>query len=221
MLADDVRRGLEARPRWLPPKYFYDHAGSVLFERITELPEYYLTRVEEVIIRDVAPEVMRRARPRDIVELGPGSCRKVRFLFDAIGGRNDVRYVPFDVGRDGLAKAGGALLHDYPAVDVHAVIGDFRPEAYRHHAFYRTEASRIEMHLIATAPQRVRLRRLGLVVELAEAEGIWTESSYKFTRESTETMLAEAGLAIDAWYTDAEGRFGLVLARPLPPDAAR
>jgi L-histidine Nalpha-methyltransferase len=311
MLADDVRRGLAARPRSLPPKYFYDHAGSVLFERITELPEYYLTRVEEVIIRDVAPEVMRRVRPREIVELGPGSCRKVRFLYDVIGGRNDVRYVPFDVGRDGLAKAVGALIHDYPAVDVHAVIGDFerhlervpppvgrrlvlflgstignfdpparrtlliqigrllgpggrlllgvdlvknrgvleaayndaagvtrefnrnvlrvvnreldgdfRPEAYRHHAFYRTEASRIEMHLIATAPQRVRLRRLGLVVELAEAEGIWTESSYKFTRESTETMLAEAGLAIDAWYTDAEGRFGLVLAQPLSPNAA-
>src|SRR5256885_17185578 len=76
------------------------------------------------------------------------------------------------------------------------------------------------MHLIATAPQRVRLQRLGLVVELAEAEGIWTESSYKFTRESTETMLAEAGLAIDAWYTDAEGRFGLVLAQPLSPKAA-
>src|SRR2546422_10583822 len=91
---------------------------------------------------------------------------------------------------------------------------------FRSHAFYRTEASRIEMHLIATAPQRVRLQRLGLVVELAEAEGIWTESSYKFTRESTETMLAEAGLAIDAWYTDAEGRFGLVLAQPLSPNAA-
>src|SRR2546425_6727428 len=107
-----------------------------------------------------------------------------------------------------------------PRVVTRELDGDFRPEAYRHHAFYRTEASRIEMHLIATAPQRVRLRRLGLVVELAEAEGIWTESSYKFTRESTETMLAEAGLAIDAWYTDAEGRFGLVLAQPLSPNAA-
>src|SRR2546422_436995 len=101
MLADDVRRGLEARPRWLPPKYFYDHAGSVLFERITELPEYYLTRVEEVVIRDVAPEVMRRVRPREIVELGPGSCRKVRFLYDVIGGRNDGRYCPLAVGRGG------------------------------------------------------------------------------------------------------------------------
>jgi L-histidine N-alpha-methyltransferase len=305
MLADDVRRGLGARPRSLPPKYFYDHAGSVLFEHITALPEYYLTRVEEAIIREVASEVVRRVRPRDIVELGPGSCRKARLLLDVIGGRGDIRYIPVDVGRDGLAKAVGALIRDYPTLDVHAVVGDFerhlecvpppvgrrlvlflgstignfhpparrtllskirrllgpvgwlllgidlvkdrsvleaayddaagvtrefnrnvlrvvnreldgdfRPEAYRHHAFYRAEASRIEMHLIATAPQRVRLRRLGLVVDLAEGEGIWTESSYKFTRESTETMLAEAGLAIDAWYTDAEGQFGLVLARP-------
>ena len=304
MLADDVRQGLQARPRSLPPKYFYDHAGSALFDSITELPEYYLTRVEEAIVRDVAHEVVRRVRPRDIVELGPGSCRKARFFLDVVGGRGGVRYVPVDVGRDGLAKAVGALINDYPAVDVHAVVGDFerdlgrvpppvgrrlvlflgstignfdpparralliqirrllgpagrllvgidlvkdprvleaayndaagvteefnrnvlrvvnreldgdfRPDAYRHSAFYRTEASRIEMHLIATAPQRVRLRRLGLVVELAEAEGIWTESSYKFTRASAETMLAEAGLAMDAWYTDAEARFGLVLAR--------
>src|SRR2546426_2382065 len=115
MLADDVRRGLEARPRWLPPKYFYDHAGSVLFERITELPEYYLTRVEEVVIRDVAPEVMRRVRPREIVELGPGSCRKVRFLYDVIGGRHDPCVVPLHVGRGGLAKAVGAPLPHHPA----------------------------------------------------------------------------------------------------------
>src|SRR3989454_7191047 len=115
MLADDVRRGLEARPRWLPPKYFYDHAGSVLFERITELPEYYLTRVEEVIIRDVAPEVMRRVRPREIVELGPGSCRKVRFLYDVIGGRHAVRLVPLHGRRGGLPPARRALVPHHPA----------------------------------------------------------------------------------------------------------
>ncbi len=66
MLADDVRWGLEARPRSLPPKYFYGHAGSVLFECITELPEYYLTRVEEAIIRDVAREVV------NVVPSAPG-----------------------------------------------------------------------------------------------------------------------------------------------------
>src|SRR3989338_9470682 len=105
MLAEAVGRGLGARPRVLPPKYFYDHAGALLFERITALPEYYLTRVEEAILRDVAREVVERVRPRDIVELGPGSCRKARVLLDVLGGRDGVRYVPVDVGRDGLARA--------------------------------------------------------------------------------------------------------------------
>src|SRR2546429_4695679 len=128
MLADDVRRGLAARPRSLPPKYFYDHAGSVLFERITELPEYYLTRVEEVIIRDVAPEVMRRVRPREIVELGPGSCRKVRFLYDVIGGRKYVFLVPLHVGWGGLPKGGGALLPPHSAGGGPPGLGGLEPQ---------------------------------------------------------------------------------------------
>ena len=305
MLAEDVRRGLQGRPRSLPPKYFYDHAGALLFERITELPEYYLTRTEEAILRRVAGEVARRVRPRDLVELGPGFCRKVRLLLDALDGPGDIRYIPVDVGRDGLTGAVRGLIDDYPAIRAHAVVGDFerhldrvpppagrrlllflgstignfdpparqilltrmrqlldhggrlllgvdlvkdrrvleaayddaqgvtrefnrnvlrvlnraldgdfQPDAYRHHAFFNAEASRIEMHLVASADQRVHLRRLDLLVELAEGEGIWTESSYKFTRRSSEAMLAEAGLALDAWYTDDQERFGLVLARP-------
>src|SRR2546425_556345 len=74
-MAEDIRRGLTVRPRELPPKYFYDEAGSALFERITKLPEYYLTRAEELILRDVAEDLVGRLAPRDIVELGPGSCR--------------------------------------------------------------------------------------------------------------------------------------------------
>jgi L-histidine N-alpha-methyltransferase len=70
------------------------------------------------------------------------------------------------------------------------------------------------MHLIATAPQRVRLERLDLTLDFEKGEDIWTESSYKFTRESTEAMLGEAGLTLEEWYTDQEGRFGLALARP-------
>ena len=98
-----------------------------------------------------------------------------------------------------------------------AVDGNFRPAAYRHHACYAAEASRIEMHLIPVAPQRVELRGLDLVLDLAEGDGIWTESSYKFTRDSTAAMLADAGLALEEWYTDAARRFGLVLARPASP----
>ena len=77
-LADDVRRGLGAREKWLPPKYFYDGAGSALFERITRLPEYYLTRAEQALLDAHAPAILDDARPREIVELGAGSPAKLR-----------------------------------------------------------------------------------------------------------------------------------------------
>jgi L-histidine N-alpha-methyltransferase len=70
------------------------------------------------------------------------------------------------------------------------------------------------MHLVSRVRQGVRIPAASFATSFEPGDWIWTESSYKFTRESTETMLAEAGLAIDTWYTDAEGRFGLVLARP-------
>src|SRR5437016_4119150 len=74
-MAEDIRRGLTASPRQLPPKYFYDETGSALFERITELPEYYLTRAEDAILRDIAEDLARQLGPSDIVELGAGACR--------------------------------------------------------------------------------------------------------------------------------------------------
>src|SRR5262249_24269739 len=124
-MADDIRRGRTAQPRWLPPKYFYDEAGGALFERITQLPEYYLTRAEGSILCDLAEAPMRRLRPRDLLELGPGSCHKVRFLLDPLDRAVDVRYVAVDVGRDGLMQAATALADDYQSVHVHAVVGDF------------------------------------------------------------------------------------------------
>ena len=96
----------------------------------------------------------------------------------------------------------------------HVAGGDFDPERYRHHAFFNAEASRIEMHLIAEAAQRVRLERLDLTLDFDEGDGIWTENSYKFTREGSVAMLAEAGLELEDWSTDAEARFALALCRP-------
>src|SRR2546425_12468273 len=79
-MAADVLQGLSARPRSLPPKYLYDAAGSRLFDEITRLPEYYLTRVEEALLDTLAPTLMRTGAPRDVVELAYGFSRKTRGL---------------------------------------------------------------------------------------------------------------------------------------------
>ena len=125
-LEDDVRRGLTAYPKTLPSKYFYDAIGSKLFEEITRVPEYYLTRTEAKLLETLAPELMLELAPVDIVELGAGSPTKTRLLLDARDGlREPVRYVTVDV--DGATVEAGAeqLLADYPFLDVHAVVGDF------------------------------------------------------------------------------------------------
>jgi len=89
---------------------------------------------------------------------------------------------------------------------------DFQPEAYRHVAFYDSEKARIEMHLAPETDQYVRIPRLALDVEVTTNETIWTEISCKFTRASTESMLAEAGMQLERWFTDSEDRFALALA---------
>jgi L-histidine N-alpha-methyltransferase len=125
-LEADVRRGLTAPQKSLPPKYFYDRAGSLLFERITELPEYYPTRTESALLAEIVPESIGAFLPDDIVEIGAGSSEKTRRILDAAsaGGR-DVRYVPLDVDRLTLEATAAGLLRDYPRLSVHAVVGDF------------------------------------------------------------------------------------------------
>ena len=88
-LEEDVRRGLTSRPKSLPPKYFYDRAGSLLFERITELPEYYPTRTESTLLAEILPGLIEDFLPDDIVEIGAGSSEKTRRVLDAVtaGGR--------------------------------------------------------------------------------------------------------------------------------------
>lgn len=125
-LEEDVRLGLSASPKTLPPKYFYDAVGSRLFQDITELPEYYLTRVEAGLLAGLAPGLMRELAPRDIVELGAGSAAKTRWLLDSRNGlRESVRYVPVDVDEPTVRAGAGRLLADYPFLHVRALVGDF------------------------------------------------------------------------------------------------
>ncbi|MBK3634050.1 L-histidine N(alpha)-methyltransferase, partial [Streptomyces sp. MBT97] len=122
-LRADVRGGLTASPKTLPPKWFYDARGSELFEEITRLPEYYPTRAEREILVDRAGEIAAAARARTLVELGSGSSRKTRHLIDALTELDT--YVPVDVSESALTQAGQALIAERPGLTVHALIADF------------------------------------------------------------------------------------------------
>ncbi|HEX3157827.1 MAG TPA: L-histidine N(alpha)-methyltransferase [Gemmatimonadaceae bacterium] len=122
----EVRAGLARRQKELPAKYFYDARGSALFERITQLPEYYLTRAERALLVRWAPAWMCRLRCRSLVELGAGSAIKTRVILDAMqaagGGR---AYVPVDVSAEFLDASAAELRADYPGVRIAPVVADF------------------------------------------------------------------------------------------------
>ena len=301
-IADDVRRGLSAPQKFLLPKFFYDNAGSLLFEQITELPEYYPTRTELSILSDIAVDLMKRVAPYDVVELGSGSSTKTRGLLDIGYSMVLARYIPFDVSQTIVESACEDLQRRYPNLALHGVIGDFERhlglippaegrrlvlfigstignlepperlelltgirkllspgdflllgmdmvkditvleaayndaagvtaafnlnmlsvinnalqadfnvEEFRHHAHYNHELDRIEMHLYARSDQSIHITDLDMTVEVGKGESIWTESSHKFTRETAMSMIHEAGMSLDTWYTDPLDYYGLAL----------
>ncbi|MEU4425329.1 L-histidine N(alpha)-methyltransferase [Actinoplanes sp. NPDC024001] len=125
-LRSDVRTGLTASPKQLPPKWFYDSRGSELFEEITRLPEYYPTRTERAILTLRAPEIARITEPKTLVELGSGSSEKTRLLLDAMLNRGTLgAFVPLDVSDAALEAAVAALNQAYPGLSVSGVVGDF------------------------------------------------------------------------------------------------
>ncbi len=294
----DVLAGLSRPRKRLPAKYFYDDAGSRLFDRITELPEYYPTRTELGILREHAGEMAARCGPRCLlIELGAGSLTKVRLLLDPLD--RPAGYVPVDVSGDHLRSAAVALADDYPALDVAPVAADFTrsfaipdlpaarrvvffpgstignfdppeadillrrvgrlvrpggglllgidlrkdaavlerayndadgvtaafnrnllvrvnrelgadfdPAAFRHAAFYNGDRSRIEMHLVSTNPQRVRVGAAAF--DFRAGESIHTENSYKYDVAAFAARAAGCGLRLDATWTDAQHYFAVL-----------
>ena len=124
--AHSVARGLDDDPRRLACQYLYDAAGSALFERITRLPEYYLTRAETAILAANARRLRALVPVPTLVELGPGSATKTRLLLDAwTEGGAAASYLPVDVSPDMLAEATAALARDYPTLAVRALAGTY------------------------------------------------------------------------------------------------
>jgi len=125
--ARDVEEGLASSPKTLPWKLFYDALGSELFDEITHLPEYYLSRTELEILQERADEIALAAGPNvTVVELGAGSASKTSTLLRAFG-RRQIRtaYFPVDISPSALAKAKVEVKRNSPAAFVHPVVADF------------------------------------------------------------------------------------------------
>ncbi|WP_158885672.1 L-histidine N(alpha)-methyltransferase [Amycolatopsis anabasis] len=303
-LRADVREGLSAATKWLPPKWFYDARGSELFEEITTLPEYYPTRAEREILTREAAEIARVTAARTLVELGSGSSEKTRLLLDSLRAHGSLgEFVPLDVSSSALNAAAEAITAEYPGLSVHGVVGDFTehlellpgarprlvaflggtignflpaerskflrsvrdvldegewlllgtdlvknpdvlirayddaagvtaefnrnvlrvinarlgadfdPDRFAHESYWDAERSWIEMRLRAKEDLTVRIPGAGMEVWFAEGEYVRTEISAKFRPGQVRDELADAGFALERWWTDAENRFGVSLAR--------
>lgn len=124
-LLRDVRVGLTRRQKELPSKYFYDHRGSLLFEAITRLPEYYLTRAERRLLRQWMPVLLPAMAPATLVELGAGSGEKTRLVLRAMHDAGGTRYAPIDVSAGFLDQSAERLREDLPWLQVTPIVADF------------------------------------------------------------------------------------------------
>ena len=121
---EELQRGLSQPDKWISSIYFYDNHGSVLFERITELPEYYLTRAETEIMREHGHDMAREIGPDALViEPGSGAGEKIRLLLSALN--NPVAYVPIEIAKEHLRNSSETLARDFPELEVLPVWADF------------------------------------------------------------------------------------------------
>lgn len=122
----DVAAGLGMTPKSIPPKWFYDERGSLLFDEITRLPEYYPTRTEREILLNHADEIAALTGAETLVELGSGTSEKTRIILDAMDRAATLeRFVPLDVSEVMLREVAEAVAAERPELIIHAIVGDF------------------------------------------------------------------------------------------------
>ncbi|MEX2533759.1 MAG: L-histidine N(alpha)-methyltransferase [Nitriliruptoraceae bacterium] len=127
-LATDVCDGLTGAHKWLPPIYFYDERGSQLFEQITQLDEYYLTRTEREILERHAGELLEVTSPDEIVELGSGSSIKTDLLLTQLYRTGGRRYGALDISETALVEAATRLTQKHLWLSVDSYVGDFHTD---------------------------------------------------------------------------------------------
>ena len=126
-LADDVRKGLSAQPKRFLPKYFYDELGSQLFEAICLLPEYYLTRAENEILKRYSDEIVASVDgQKTLVEMGSGSASKTRLIIEALlRFQPELLFMPVDISATALESSSRILLQSYPLLRIEAYAADY------------------------------------------------------------------------------------------------
>ena len=131
-MAADVRAGLTRPFKELSPRYFYDERGSELFERITELEEYYPTRCEREILEQRSPEIVAAADPCALIELGSGSAAKTRVLLDAMSEAGCLEtYCPVDISEEITRDTANAIAGEYGEIEVRGLVCDFELDLER------------------------------------------------------------------------------------------
>ena len=121
---EDVLAGLSADQKYLPCKYFYDEVGSVLFDQICELDEYYLTRTETAILQENIDQIASQLGEGVLlVEFGSGSSTKTEWLLQKL--KSPAGYVPMDISQEHLEKTAEQLREKFPHIEICPVVGDF------------------------------------------------------------------------------------------------
>jgi L-histidine N-alpha-methyltransferase len=163
-LRADVLTGLTSSPKHLQPRWFYDDAGCELFDRITTLDEYYLTRREREILVNHADDIAVATGADTLVELGSGTSEKTRILLDAFSEAGVLEcFVPFDIAEATLRAAAAAVATEYPGTSVHAVVGDFE----HHVGLLPQEGRRVVAFLGSTIGNLVPAKRARLLSAIA------------------------------------------------------
>lgn len=119
--------GLTSLPKSIPSMFFYDSTGSKLFQKITQLPEYYLSRTEKELISIFSNSNKDILTNLDIIEFGSGDCSKISIILDALGTEcfKNVYYKPIDVSLDALKESAECIVSKYPGINVHCIVADF------------------------------------------------------------------------------------------------
>ncbi len=126
-IREKMIEGLRSHPKTLPCVFFYDQKGSELFEKITQLGEYYPPKVEIPLLRSTARKLNSDLKDCDLVELGSGDCSKISVFLDEIPEniRQTIVYCPMDVSREAMEKSASILRNRFPEVEIHGINADF------------------------------------------------------------------------------------------------